>query len=177
MIRIVLLGASALLATPALAQTAPAPAPATGDDRVTTRAELEASIRARLVPADADKDGTVTGDEMHAYAPVRAKAEADEAFVAMDADRNGQLSRAEYDTYQANRRGGRGGGNWGGMGGGGREMMMTMRGGGGVVIADAVSDALQQFDATDANKDGGVTPQERQAMRAKLDAARGRSGD
>ena len=57
-----------------------------------------------------------------------------------------------------------------------REMRMMMMGDGpgmmarsgdgkGIVIADAVKKALERFDATDTNKDGSISPEERRAGR------------
>lgn len=167
--------AAAAFATPLFAQAAPPAAPAR-DVVPETRAEVEAQIRSRLGAMDTNKDGTVTPDEFRAYGQSRAKADADEEFVAMDGDHNGQISRAEFDAYHANQPARRYGG-MGAIGGmGGREMMAGMRSGGGLVIADTVADALQRFDATDANHDGRVTPDERRAMRERLDAARGSRG-
>ena len=160
------LGLAAILTTPAFAQTASA-------DAAQTRAELEANMRARLGAADANKDGTVTADEVRAAMQARARVEAGEAFVAMDADKSGQVSRAEYDAYIAGQLTGPrfAGGRMAGMGFS-REMAAGLRSGG-IVIADAVADSLQRFDATDANKDGTVTPAERRAMRDRLRAAGG----
>lgn len=180
-----LLAAVAFAATPVLAQTAPSAPPARGNSVPDTRAEVEAQLRARLGAMDTNKDGTVTIEEARAYGATRAKADADEEFAGMDTDRNGQVSRAEFDAYHA-KSAGRGMGGMGmgrmsamGMGArgmGGREMMMSMRGGGGMVINDTVTDALQRFDATDANHDGRVTPDERRIMRERLDAARNSDG-
>lgn len=170
--------AAAAFASPVLAQSTPrAPASPARDAAPETRAQVEAQIRTRLGAMDANKDGTVSADEFRAYGQSRAKADADEEFVAMDADRSGQVSRAEFDAYHAAQPARRGYGGMGSMGGMGSREMMTgmrdgMRAGGGLVIADTVFDALQRFDATDANKDGRVTPEERRAMRDRLDAAR-----
>ncbi|MEP6786209.1 MAG: EF-hand domain-containing protein [Sphingomonadales bacterium] len=58
------------------------------------------------------------------------------------------------------------------MMGDGGAMMMADGTGKGIVIADAVKQALARFDATDTNKDGTISPEERKAgrdaMRAKM---------
>lgn len=82
------------LTLPALAQIGGSP---------TTRAEVEASVKDRLGKFDANKDGTVSADEMRAYADARMAKRADEQFAAMDADKNGSVSRAEYDVWQKSR--------------------------------------------------------------------------
>lgn len=177
-----LLGLAAIFTTPVLAQPSvsrPAPPPAA---EAQTRAGLEAQLRTRLGAIDANKDGTASTDEMRAYAQVEAKARYDREFVEMDADRNGSISRAEFDAKHINAPAtGRGMGMRGmaGMMGlrGGDASVMSFRAGQGMVIADVVSDALQRFDATDANKDGTVTPDERRAMRDRLRAAGGSRQD
>lgn len=172
-----LLGFAAVLATPVLAQPV-ATTPPVRDAEPQTRAELEARLRTRFGGMDTNKDGTVSTDEMRAYAQTEAKARYDREFVEMDSDRNGQISRAEFDAQHLNRSTGRGMGGMRGMAGmmgmrGGDVSVMSFRNGQGMVINDVVADALQRFDATDANKDGRVTPEERRAMRDRLSAARG----
>ena len=51
------------------------------------------------------------------------------------------------------------------MMGGHDGMVMADGDGKGIVIADAVKKALERFDATDTNKDGKLTPDERKAQR------------
>lgn len=173
------------LTLPALAQIGGSP---------TTRAEVEVSVKDRLGKFDANKDGTVSSDEMRAYADARMAKRADEQFAAMDADKNGSVSRAEYDAW-SKARGDRmvrvermtppvppkpgaapspdGKPVF-------REMRMMMKdrhggphimamssGGSGIVIADAVKKALERFDEMDTNKDGTISPEERKAQREK----------
>lgn len=81
---------------PALAQMAEGPV---------TRAEVEARVKDRLGRLDADKNGTVTRDEMMAFAKTRMDARADDDFTAMDTDKSGSISRAEFDAARAKRGG------------------------------------------------------------------------
>jgi Ca2+-binding EF-hand superfamily protein len=89
-----LVSAAAGVTLPAVAQMAESPA---------TRADVEASVRDRLGKLDANKDGTVTRDELMAFAKARMDARADDMFAAMDTDKNGSISRAEFDAYHAKR--------------------------------------------------------------------------
>lgn len=173
-----LLGLAAVFATPVLAQPSPtprAPSPAMRDIEPQQRTEVEARLRARLGAMDTNKDGTVSTDEMRSYAQTESKARYDREFADMDADRNGQISRAEFDAQHANRPTARGMGGMRAMAGmrGGDVSGMGFPGGQGMVINDVVADVLQRFDATDANKDGRVSPEERRAMRDRLREARG----
>ena len=92
--QILLVSAAAGVTLPAVAQMMESPA---------TRAEVEASVRDRLGKLDANKDGTVTRDEMIAFAKARMDARADDQFAAMDTDKNGSISRGEFDAWQAGR--------------------------------------------------------------------------
>lgn len=92
--QILMVSVAAGVTLPAVAQMAESPA---------TRAEVEASVRDRLGKFDADKDGTVTRDEMMAFAKTRMEARADDQFAAMDTDKNGSISRAEFDAWHAKR--------------------------------------------------------------------------
>jgi hypothetical protein len=199
--QIVTVSAVAAIALPAFAQMA------TGPGRPDTRAEVEASVKDRLGKFDANKDGTVSPDEMKAYADARMKERNDAHFAEMDTDKNGSISRAEFDASHSKgalamaggpgerivrieRHDRRGPGGHEGhmmtpptppvpgdeskpgerrtriMMMGGRDDMMAMEGDGkGIVIADAVKKALERFDATDTNKDGTISPEERKAQR------------
>lgn len=92
--QILLVSAVAGVTLPAVAQMVESPA---------TRAEVEASVRDRLGKLDADKNGTVTRDEMMAFAKARMDERADDMFSAMDIDKNGSISRAEFDAFHAKR--------------------------------------------------------------------------
>lgn len=68
-----------------------------------TRAEVEARVKERLGKFDANKDGTVTPDELRGYAEAQAKVRADDHFTMMDTNKDGSVSRAEYDAWVSKR--------------------------------------------------------------------------
>lgn len=173
----------------ALAQQAPQDPPRhargdkDGDGRI-SRAEFVDGRVARLTAADANRDGTVTPEEMRAAGEARRAEGADRMFARLDADGNGAVTRAEFDAARAERgerrgeagerRGGRrgmhrGGGRRGGLG---HEGMREGRERGPVVIAEAQARAEQGFARLDANGDGYVTAEERQAQRGERREAR-----
>lgn len=183
-----LISATMGVALPAVAQMAQTPPE--------TRAGVEARVKERLGKMDANKDGTVSPDEMRAFADGRMKENADERFAAMDTNKDGVISRAEFDAARAK-----------GPGMGERlvrlerregpdgaapppppgapemhkrmdrmrimmkhhdGMVMAQGDGKGIVIADAVKRALARFDAADTNKDGTLSPEERNAGREAM---------
>jgi hypothetical protein len=182
LIGIVGLGAIALVGGIAVAQPGPQRDPATP----LTRVDAVARADARFDQLDVDKDGKLTPQDR----AVRSKARADSMFAAFDADGNGQISRAEFDASREKRmerrqaRGERGkpgmermahrgNGRMGGRGMGGMRGKMDANGDGVVTKAEFHAPALAMFDRTDTNKDGTVTPEERQAARAAWRAKRG----
>lgn len=166
----------------AIAQQTPArPAPALradtdGDNRI-SQAEFVARRMQRLTAADADRDGSVTREEMRATAQARRAERGAARFDRLDADKDGSVSRAEFDAHHGARaqgrdgRGGMRGGHGGGRGhgpdgagiGGG-----AMGAGAPVVIAQARASAEQAFARMDANSDGYVTVDERRAGRMTM---------
>lgn len=152
------------LAVPAIAQIAK-------PDRPTqTRAGAEAKVRTYFARIDADKDGFVTAQDMSVMRGVAMG----NLFDLMDADKNGSLSRTEFDSAHAG--GGKhrmGGGHGMKMGrGGGRLMMMADADKDGrVALSEAVTGTLTMFDRADANKDGTLTADERRAARQAMRAA------
>lgn len=150
----------------AVAQQAPqdpprvARADTDGDGRLSKSEFVDGRV-ARLTAQDVDGDGTVSAAEMQAGREARRDEGADRAFARMDSDGNGAVTRAEFDAVRADRgerRGGRG------MHRGGRRGPGLDRGP--VVIAEAQARAEQGFARLDANGDGYVTADERQAQRA-----------
>jgi hypothetical protein len=162
------------------------------------RSDVEARVKERLMKYDANSDGVITRDEMTAFTDARMTARSDGEFAAMDTDRNGSISRAEFDAFHASRDHDRmemsRRREWaeGGMpppppptppvpprpGDAAppppappappavSSRMHIMAGGGDrIVIADAVKKALARFDASDANKDGMLSADERKAAR------------
>lgn len=102
-------------------------------------------------PADADRDGVVTRAE--------ALAEADRRFAAMDADRDGKVTRDERVAFRETH---------GRAGSGPRADRDGRRGGrvGGEMTQEQSRErAAALFDRTDANRDGRIDAQEREAAR------------
>lgn len=120
------IAAAALLAgTAALAQTAPAPAPATPAtpapvahpdfDKVMTRAEVVANVREHFAKLDSNKDGSVTKEEVtegreqfvkrfelkkgegpHAVMIEGPGGDPNAAFDRLDANKDGSINRDEF---------------------------------------------------------------------------------
>lgn len=149
-----------------------------------TRAEAQAKAAEIFARMDANKDGKLDATDRAAR---RAERQA-ERFASLDADGNGSISKAEWDQHAADRAakraeaGAAGDGKRDGMRGhggkrGGHHGMMMGRadtdGDKAVSQAEFQTAALARFDAADANKDGQVTAEERQAQRATWRARRG----
>ncbi|SEH18718.1 EF hand [Sphingopyxis sp. YR583] len=181
-ISLLMLG-SALIAVPVLA------APGGADrNAVQTRAEVQTKTAEMFAKMDVNKDGKVdAADRAARHAEMQAK-----RFASLDADGNGSISKAEWDQHGADRAAKRaergekraeaGDGKRGGMRGhhgkrgGHRGMMMGKAdtdGNKAISLAEFQTAALARFDAADANKDGQVTPEERQAQRSAWRAKRG----
>lgn len=145
-----------------------------GDGRI-SRAEFVDGRVARLATLDANRDGTVAVEERQAAQAARRAQAADRAFARMDANGDGAVTRAEFDAVRADRgerraeRGERRGGRGMHRGRGGPRGVQ-----GPVVIADAQAKAEQAFARLDANGDGYVTAEERQAQRAERRERRSR---
>ncbi|MET0373837.1 MAG: calcium-binding protein [Rhizorhabdus sp.] len=161
-----------------------------------TRAEVQAKVAEHFKKADANGDGYVTKAEsdaareaMKAKFAERREERRDERFAALDADKNGALSKEEFSARpprpegkdgerRFGQRGGHGGkhgmhhrGGMGGFGGGQWFERADANKDGKVSLAEASAGALAMFDRADANKDGTISPEEhkaaRDAMRAK----------
>jgi len=139
-----------------------------------TRADLETKVKTKFAMFDADKDGSVTKDEMQAYRAAKRTKRMDMYFKSMDADDNGSISRAEFDAAHAKKhdkmaeRGDKRGhhkmahrGHRGGMMKGHMFKMADANGDGNVTLAEATTKALEHFDKVDADKNGTVTGAER----------------
>lgn len=153
-----------------MAQQAPAPAPralradADGDSRI-SQAEFVGRRVQRLTAADTDRDGSVTPEEMRATAQVRMAQRADTRFQRLDANNDGSISRAEFDSRRAAGTGARpqraarmhrGPGRTGHRG-------PHMEARGPISIAQAQGKAEQAFARLDADHDGFLTAAERRA--------------
>lgn len=183
---------AALLAVPVLAAPGGAGRGDADGNGVVTRAEAQASAAQMFAKMDANKDGKLdAADRAAQRAAMQAK-----RFTDLDADGNGSISRAEWDKHGADRaakraergeardnageagegrRHGMRGGHHGKRGGHHGMMMGKADANGDKAISHAEfqTAALARFDAADANKDGQVTPEERQAQRGTWRAKRG----
>ncbi len=130
-----------------------------GDGMLNT-ADREARALERFNEADANGDGALTFEEMQAAREARQA--------------NRQERRAERGGERAER-GERRGGRHGRRGGNRGQMMerADTNGDGSVSQAEFTAAALARFDSVDANNDGTVTAEERQAQRAERGGRRG----
>lgn len=135
----------------------------------------------RLRAADANHDGTVTAEEMRAAGQAKRAERRAALFERLDADKDGVLSRAEFDARTGHgQRAGRGErgpraehvgrGPRGGMHRGAGRMGRDGEGRFPVVIAEAEQKASEAFARLDADRDGSLTVAER---RAGMEARRG----
>jgi hypothetical protein len=172
--------AAVVVATPLVAQQAAQPDRSAG----TARAAVEAQVRAHFARADANSDGFVTREEGEALrGKVRGERHArrgerrDALFARLDVDKNGQISRAEFDAQHADRADRHGRrmermafrAHHGGavrLGGGGMFDRLDADRDARVSLAEATGAALRRFDMADADRDGIVTREERRAVRA-----------
>lgn len=176
------------MAALALAGTAYAATPARGGDAnrdaTVTRADAQTHATQMFARMDANKDGKLDAADHEA----RRNA----TFDRIDANKDGQISRAEFsanpragrpegatagqnaERADGKQRFGRGDTGRGGRGHGGHRggMMRGADANGDNAISQAefTAAALQRFDTTDANKDGQVTKEERQAARTAMRA-------
>ena len=146
---------------------------------------------ALAVPALAQVAPTPAPQMQHAMkvqtrAEVQAKVA--EHFARVDTNRDGAITRAEWDAAQAQRQqrvaardqNGDGRpdakrfGHRGMMGGFGGRMfeMADTNHDGRVSLQEAQAAALQHFDMVDSNRDGRITPEERMQMHQKMRAER-----
>jgi len=158
-----------------------------------TRAEAEARVKARFAALDANHDGFITPDEllhrgMHPGGPNAGhKERADRLFAMMDTDKNGVISKTEFEAFHASHLL---------HGSGGRDRfarwdnprrgsmwMMRMRHemmarrmferedanhDGKISLAEAEKAALDRFDRFDTNHDGVISEAERDAARQQM---------
>lgn len=139
----------------------------------------------RLRSADADRNGTVTAEEMRAAGQAKRAERRTAMFDRLDANKDGAISRAEFEAPRAEgQRAGRGersqrgpraghaGRQHGGMHRGAQRMGRGGEGRFPIVIAEAEQKATEAFTRLDANRDGSLTGEERragmQARRAEM---------
>lgn len=160
---------------------------------VLTRAEAQTQAAARFGRLDQNKDGKLD----QADRQLAREARKTRMFERLDTNKDGQITKAEFTADRGPANGarrmasaeqgavkqdgvkhdgrGRGGHRWGGRGGhrGGGMMMGKMadaNNDGAVTQAEFAAAALKRFDTIDANKDGQVTKEERQAAREQMKA-------
>ncbi len=141
---------------------------ADGDGRVSKAEFVDGRVQ-RLTALDANRDGSVSAEEMQAGREARRAEGADRMFARLDADGNGAITRAEFDARRGDRaerrgEGRRGPGRRGGMRRGVHEGMGAAHGERGpVAIAEAQTRADAAFARMDVNGDGYLTAEDRQA--------------
>ncbi len=144
-------------------------ADANGDGVVTrAEAEAEAGATAMFAKMDANNDGTLNAADREA----RKQARRTKMFAALDADNNGQISRDEFMNHEHEGKRGKGH-KMGKRGHRGGKMMLRMADtdkDGNISQAEFTAAAMSRFDKTDANNDGQVTAEERQAHREQMRA-------
>jgi Ca2+-binding EF-hand superfamily protein len=120
---------------------------------------------------DTNRDGQITraeADAAHAAMVADARRKrADGLFERADANRDGVVSRAEFDAAPAQKRQRvtLPGAVRAQMFGGRMFAMADADKDGRVSLAEATAVSMRQFDSSDANRDGVVTPDERRLMR------------
>ncbi|MFZ4166724.1 EF-hand domain-containing protein [Brevundimonas sp. NPDC058933] len=163
----------------AVAQTAAPQRPARAMAQPVSQADFVQRRVERLRAADADRDGTVTAEEMRAAGQAKRVERRTAMFDRLDANKDGSISRAEFEAPRADgQRAGRGqraeraGRGHRGMHGGAQRMGRGGEGRFPIVIAEAEQKATAAFARLDANRDGTLTGEERragmQARRAEM---------
>ena len=185
--KILLIGGAAVLAlaVPAIAQmTKP-------DQPSQSRAQAEAKVREHFGKLDINKDGFVASDEMKLRMTAMHQEGNDQHWARLDTDKNGSISRQEFDVAHGPKagmvthsmKGEKADGahsekqvgmrHSGGHGGKGMRHMMMMHMAdtdkdGRVSQKEAVDGSLAMFDRADANKDGTLTQEERRSARQAM---------
>jgi len=148
-----------------------AQAPAKGDKGADmTRAQVEQRTAEMFAKLDANKDGKFDAADRTLLDAQRDERRAERQaarFTQLDSDKNGSLSRAEFDAgldharerVADGKRGGKGGPK--GFRGKGPDADKAM------TQAEFTAAALARFDRADTNRDGTVTAAERKAQRAE----------
>lgn len=127
-------------------------------DGTLSRAQAQAVATRLFTQLDANKDGKLDATDREAR---RA-----ELFDRLDTDRNGQLSREEFAARPALAEGGAPA-RPAPRAKTGRPGLADADRNGAISQAEFIATAMRRFDAADANKDGQVTRQERQAQRTQ----------
>jgi Ca2+-binding EF-hand superfamily protein len=142
-------------------------------DGVVTRSESQAHAAAMFARMDANGDGQLDQTDRAAKRQERRA----KMFEGLDADSNGSITRDEFMAFERPGKGmGKGEGGWkhrmGHRGGGHHgKMMMKMadtNNDGAVSQAEFTASAGKRFDSIDANNDGQITKEERQAHHQEM---------
>ncbi len=152
-------------------------------DGVVTRAEAQAAATTAFTKLDANKDGKLDKSDREA----RRAAHLDKKFEMLDADKNGSISKQEFTAKRDrdNKRGergeagmearkGEGHGKHRGHHRRGGTMMHKMadtNNDGTISQAEFTAAATRHFDMVDADKDGKITKEEREAAHLKMKEA------
>ena len=180
---LILLSGAAMLAVAgvALAQAGPEP-DGPGPHGDVTRQQVVAHVDEMFGRLDANRDGRVTPDEMHAAGEHRREEMREHMFDRIDANHDGNISREEFAEAHAMRGPGGPGGHRGmhmgtpeggpggpeGPGGHGMRGMRMFGDQGFVTLEQMRARALEHFDRADANHDGTLTAAEREAAHGRM---------
>jgi hypothetical protein len=142
-----------------------------GDGQL-SKEDRDAKKAERFAKMDANGDGELTEAEMTAARAARKS----ERFARTDTDGNGKLSQAEAQAKHG-KRGGKGmRGKRGGRGGMGMMRGADTNGDQMISKAEFTAAAIARFDKADANNDGKVTKEERQAAHKAYKGQRNKRG-
>lgn len=163
------------------------PKPDSDGDGVVTRAEAQAHAAAMFAKMDVNSDGQIDQTDRD----LRRQEMRSKMFAKLDADNDGSISRDEFMAFErpGKHRHGMDGATedgpgkhhrWGGKGHRGGKMMKMAdtNNDGKISQAEFIAAADKRFTAIDADNDGRITKEERQAYRQKMHGKwRDRSGD
>jgi len=143
--------------------------PDSDGDGVLTRAESQAHATAMFAKMDANNDGQLDQTDRAAHRQKKRT----KMFDKLDADNDGSIARDEFMAFEGHgKRGrmGRHGGKGHGRGHHGMKMMKMAdtNGDGAVSQAEFTAGASKRFNSIDANSDGQITKEERQAHHQEM---------